>query len=137
MYKFAVLAGAAVIALATNLWTATSEAAPRREKVAAAKPEVYVVVQIGDEVSVVRKTELTTLKKSTTEDDARKKKEYSEAKKAAVKSKDKTDLGKPPVKRSVRVLKEFKSQEEANSFAEKRKEGKDTGTKTAKKTTPQ
>ena len=71
------------------------------EKGAAAKTETYAVVRIGDDVQIVKKSDLANLKKTTAEEDKKAKKDYDDAKKAAKSKEDKADLGKPPVKRKV------------------------------------
>jgi hypothetical protein len=138
MKKFAMFAVAAATVVA-GLWAEPSYGADRgakgmEGKAAATKPELYTVVQVGDEISAIKKSELNNLKKTTADEDKKRKKDYDEAKKAAVKSKDKSDLGKPPAKRVVKVLKSsLKSEEEATRWIEDHPAGsKDSGTKTAK-----
>jgi hypothetical protein len=73
---------------------------------------------------VIRKSELTGLKKSTAEEDKKAKKEYDEAKKAAKTKEEKADLGKPPVKRVVKLVPgspSFKTEEDANDWLEQKK----------------
>jgi hypothetical protein len=111
------MAVAIVVGLAA---TVGNGAAKRTEKApakaAASKAESFVVVQIGDQMQVVKKSELTSLRKSTAEEDKKAKKDYDEAKKTAAKNKDKADLGKPPAHRKVIVKKSFKSEQEANDW---------------------
>jgi hypothetical protein len=115
------LFAAVAVVLLAGLWTATSDGAvPKRTEKGAPKPELYTVIQVGDEAQVIKKSELTNLRKTIAEEDKQKKKDYDEAKKAAAKSKEKTDLGKPPLKRTVKVLKDsFKTEEEAKDWMEK------------------
>jgi hypothetical protein len=136
MNKSVRLASVLAAALIAGLWTTASVAAPKHaEKSATPKPELYTVVQIGDEVQVIKKSELTNLRKTTAEEDKKAKKDYDEAKKSAAKSKDKSDLGKPPVKRSVKVLKDsLKSEQDAQEWMEKHPVQKKDDVKTGKKT---
>ena len=55
-------------------------------KAATAKPKLYTVVQVGDDIKVIEKSELTNLRKTTAEEDKKAKKKYDEDKKAAAKS---------------------------------------------------
>jgi hypothetical protein len=141
MKKLALLTMAAAVAMIAGLLTTPSyglqSRAPKNTaKTPAAKPDIYVVVLIGDELPVVKKkSELATLRKTIADEDKRAKKDYDDAKKDAVKNKDKSDLGKPPAKRKVTVLKDsLKSEQDANDWIDKHPAGsKDAGTKTAKK----
>ena len=141
MKKSAILATAAAAVLLASLLAATSDGATgtkRMDKTAVAKVEMYAVVQIGEELSVVKKSDLANLKKSTAEEDKKKMKDYEEAKKAATKNKESFDLPKP-VKRSVKILKNsLKSEQAANDWKEKflrEKDGSKSDTsKTSKKT---
>jgi hypothetical protein len=108
-------------------------AAPR--SAAPTKTETFDVVKIGDEVKVIKKSELVGLRKSTAEEDKKDLKTYQDAKKELSKSKDKdkSAMPKKPVKRTVLVLKaSFKTQEEAEAWKTKYEEKKDAS-KDAKK----
>jgi hypothetical protein len=141
MKNCVMLAMAVTMALLATSWAGAREAAQnsRTDKTGSTKPELYTVVQVGDEVSAVRKSEVAGLKKSTKEDDKKRKKQYDEDKKAAKTKEEKANLGKPPAPRKVVVLKDsLKSQQDAEDWIDKHPRGskdKDTGTKTAKKST--
>ncbi len=99
----------------------------------AGKVETYCVVQIDDEVSVIKKANLAGLRKSTAEEDKRAAKEYENAKKEAKKNKEKFDTTKP-IPRKVKMLKDgFKSEQDAADWKDKRGDGKED--KPAKKKT--
>ena len=106
-----------------GLWPAVTYGvtpAKRTDKAqgAAAKNETFSVVQVGDEVQVIKKSELTNLKKTTADEDKRRRKQYDDAKKEAVKNKDHADPGKAPVKRLVKLLRSsFKTEQEATDWA--------------------
>jgi hypothetical protein len=115
--------------------SAGNGAEPRAAKAKAAAPKVesYVVVQIGDEVKVVTKSELKNLTKTVRDEDKKRKEDYEKDKKTAAKNKEKFDTPKPST-RKVTKLKEFKSEQEANDWLEKHPRGKEEEGKTAKKT---
>ena len=80
-----------------------------------AKSESYSVVQVGDEIRVVRKSELANLKKSVAEDYKRDMKIYQDSKKG----KDKAATTKP-IKSEVKILKQTcKTEQEANEYRDK------------------
>jgi hypothetical protein len=89
------------------------------------KADTYCVVQVGDEVSVARKSDVAGLRKSAAEEDKRAMKEYEAAKKEAKKNKEKFDTPKPTL-RKVKILKDgFKTEQEAADWKDKRGEGKE------------
>ena len=120
------LATAVAVMFLAGFWAVSSSGAvPKRTTDQTAKPKVetYSVVQIGEEVKVVKKSELTTLRKSIATEDKQAAKAYEEAKKASGKDKDKdknnSELVKP-VKRKIKVLKgSLKTEQEANDWMEK------------------
>lgn len=111
------------------------------------RADVFCVVQLGDDFQVVRKPDLKSFKDRIAAEDKQQAKAYEDAKKAASKSsKSKgkaagsgdappdfqhnqgrpVDLTQPPVKRKVTVLKECKSEQEAQELVSKyREEGVD------------
>ena len=96
------------------------------------------MVQIGDDVQIIKKSDLAGLKKSTAEEDKKAKKDYDEAKKAAKSKEEKADLGKPPLKRKVIVLKgSFKTEDDAKDWLEKHPQGQEGETKTGRKAAAQ
>ncbi len=105
----------------------------------AAKHEKYIVVRVGEptgsgELQVITQSELVNLKKATEEENKRRKKEYADKKKEAIKNKESTkDLGKPPVARKVTVVSQryFKTQEEAEEWKEKNPDKADVKKPTA------
>ena len=103
-------------------------------KTAAAKSEPYAVVQIGDEIKVIRKSEVNEEKKRIAEEYKQKMKTYEEAKKEATKNKEKLEEPKPDKRDyTMRVLKSScKTEQEANDYCEKRKQEEES--KTSKKT---
>jgi hypothetical protein len=136
MKKSVQLATAAVAVLIVGLLTGVglgangARRAERGEKGAAGKPELYSVVKIGDEVQIVKQSDVAGLRKSTAEEDKKAKKDYDEAKKAAAKSKDKSDLGKPPVRRRVIELKKgLKTEDDAKDWLDKHPQGQGGGAK--------
>jgi hypothetical protein len=86
------------------------------------KAELYAVVQIGDEIKVISKSEVNAekdrLRKQFTQD----KKTYEDAKKEAAKNKEKFDEPKPESRNyTLRVLKSScKTEQEANDYRDKR-----------------
>jgi hypothetical protein len=140
MTKFRQLAIGVTVALIAGLLTTAGNAAgtagtkhttdKHSDKSAAPKNETYAVVQIGDEMRVIRKSELTGLKKSTAEEDKKAKKDYDEAKKAAKTKEEKAELGKPPASRKVIVKKQaFKTEQEANDWIDQQQGGAASGSK--------
>ena len=141
MKKFAKLAIAAAVMLFVSLLTAAGNGAAgtrkSAEKGAAGKPETYAVIRIGDDVQIIKKSDLANLKKTTAEEDKKAKKDYDEAKKAAKSKEEKADLGKPPLKRKVILLKgAFKTEDDAKDWLEKNPQGQE-GEKTGKKAAAQ
>jgi len=130
---FLTTAMAAVLLL--SVWAAPDQglAAPGSKAGAAPKPELWSVVKVGDELKVIKKTDLKQLQKTTTDEDATKKKQYEDAKKDAAKNKGKSDAPSPagspavdltqkPLKRTVKVLKSScKTEQEATDWMEKYK----------------
>lgn len=115
---------ASLLTAAGHAATATAKRSVKRaEKGAAAKNETYAVVQVGDQMRVIRKSGLAALKKSTAEEDKRRRKAYDEEKRTA-KGDDRADLGKPPVNRKVVVLKQpFKTEQEARDWLRQQDQG--------------
>jgi predicted transcriptional regulator len=119
------------VAGATAFATSQRHAPPN--KAGSAKAETYDVVKIGDDVKVIKKSELAGLKKSTADEDKRLLKEYQDSKKGTGKSKDASGTVKKPVKRSVLVLKaSLKTDQEAQDWLTKYLKDKKGGSKTAK-----
>jgi hypothetical protein len=145
MKKFAKPAIAAAVVLLVGLLTTASNSAAgakraekQGEKGAAAKTETYAVVRIGDDVQIVKKSDLTNLKKTTAEEDKKAKKDYDEAKKAAKSKEEKANLGKPPVKRKVIVLKSsLKTEDDAKDWLDKNPQGQEGERKTGRKAAAQ
>jgi hypothetical protein len=138
MKSFAVAIIAIVSLLTINATAVPSQAAsqrhapPSRAGAGAAK-EVFAVVKIGDDVKIVKKSEVAGLKKSTADEDKRDQKAYQDAKKEAAKSKDKSAMPKKPAKRSVQVLKSsLKTEQEAATWMEKYLASKKDGPKSGK-----
>lgn len=114
-----------------------SAATKRAAATATPKAETYSVVQIGDDIKVVKKSELAALKKSNTEEYKKAVKEYNAAKKEAAKSKDKDKPAlEKPVKRKIVDLakKTFKTEQDANTWMENNLQSKKDEPKTDKKT---
>jgi len=112
---------------------AASPRSPSPSRSGSTKAEAYSVVKIGDEVKVIKKSDLSGLKKSTADEDKKDLKAYQDAKKEFSKSKDKSAMPKKPVKRSVHVLKSsLKTQQEAEAWMSKYLEGKKDGPKAGK-----
>jgi hypothetical protein len=132
MKKFAMSA----VVLVAGLLTTVGQGAVggrRAEQSTPAKTETYVVVQVGDELRVIPKSQLKDLQKSTADEDKQNSKKYDDDKKAAMKKKEKFDQPKP-VKRSVKTLKSgLKTEQDAEAFKEKHLQEKETS-KTGKKT---
>ena len=122
MKKRVMLASAMVVALIAGALSAPSHAAEHgrlAQKPAATKVEMYSVVQVGDEVKVLKKSELITFQKGLADAYKQEMKAYNEAKKEAGKKKEKLDMPKP-VKPIVKTLKTLlKSQQEADDWREK------------------
>ena len=102
-------------------------------KAAAQRKELYMVVQVGNDVSVIPKSQLTEEKKRIAQQYKEETKSYEQAKREAVKKREKIALARP-IKHTVKVLKNgLKSQQEADAWKEKfledREEHKHTGTK--------
>ncbi len=118
--------------LVACLMTTSGSAAPRT---ATPKPETYSVIQIGDEMKVIKKSELAALKKSAAEDYKRAMKEYKETKKEAAKNKDKA-TDKPalekPVQQKIVIKKTFKTEQEANTWMENHLQSQKDEPKTGK-----
>ena len=118
MRKPVVLLTAMAGMLVACLMIKSGNAAPRTP---VPRAETYSVVQIGDEVKVVKKSELAALKKSAAEDYKRAMKEYKDAKKEAAKNKDKS-TDKPalekPIQQKIVVKKTFKNEDEAKAWVE-------------------
>jgi len=131
MKKPAMLATVIVASLLVSLAT-TSSGAPAQK---AAKVDLFAVVQIGEEIKVVRKSELTSLPKTVAEEDKKRQKAYEDSKKGKGAGKDVDQYQMPkPVKRSVRILKNsLKTEQDAREWKEKFLEERE-GTKTSKKT---
>jgi hypothetical protein len=88
-------------------------------KSAAPKAESYLVVQIGDDMSVVKKSDLAKLKKDAAQKYKDEMKQYNDAKKEAAKNKDKgADKAalEKPLKPKIVVKKTCKTEEEAKNW---------------------
>jgi hypothetical protein len=88
----------------------------------AERPETYAVVQVGDELQVVTKSEADSLKKNKSAEYKTAMKAYTDAKRATGKSKDKTSIPKPPDKHSFAVVvlrTSIKTQGEAETYKAK------------------
>jgi len=115
-----------------GVWSAAAQ--PRsRPGGAAVKVEPYVVVQNGDDLEVMTRSEFLALKKSAAEKFKQDMKDYKEAKKQAAKNKEKFDGPKPVKVEPKQVGATFKTKDEADAFCEKRKREKEEG-KSEKKT---
>jgi hypothetical protein len=89
--------------------------------------ETYAVIEIGDDIQAVLKSEINSLKKHIDEEYKKEMKEYQVAKKG--KDNHSANMSKP-VKKVVKILKSsFKTKEEALKFVEGEKE-KGRGKKT-------
>ena len=93
----------------------------------AVKAEQYVVVQNGDDLEVMTRSEFLALKKSATEKYKQDMKDYKEAVKQAKKNKEKFDGPKPVKVEPKQVGSSYKTKEEADTACEKRKRDKDEG----------
>ena len=102
-----------------------SPAAAREAR--AAKAEPYVVVQTGDDLQVMTRSEFVAAKKSAAEKYKQDMKDYKEAKKQAAKSKEKFDGPKPVKVEPKQVGATFKTKDEADKACEKRKREKEEG----------
>ncbi len=108
---------------------------PRRTGSAAAKVDPYVVVQNGDDLEVMTRSEFLALKKSAAEKYKQDLKDYKEAVKQAKKNKEKFDGPKPVKVEPKQVGSTYKTKDEADTACEKRKREKEEG-KSEKKTAP-
>jgi len=127
------IASMLILSAAGTPGLAASPRSPSPSRSGSTKAEAYSVVKIGDEVKVIKKSDLSGLKKSTADEDKKDLKAYQDAKKEFSKSKDKSAMPKKPVKRSVHVLKSsLKTQQEAEAWMSKYLEGKKDGPKAGK-----
>jgi hypothetical protein len=138
MRKTFVLATAIAGMFVACLMIATGNAAPAK-RAAAPKTETYSVIQVGEDIKVIKKSDLAALKKSNAEDYKRAMKEYNDAKKEAAKSKDKaadkTAIEKPVKQKIVDLAKKsFKTDQEATTWMENHLDSKKDQPKTDKKT---
>jgi hypothetical protein len=120
---------AMTLALATLGSLSTAYAArDKQPKPGIAKADTWAVVQIGDEVKIIKSSELKNLQKTAKEEYEQDMKAYKEAQKESSKSKDKVSVPKP-VKHSPRILKRScKTEQDANDARDKileEREGKD------------
>lgn len=130
-----------VIAMAGTLAACliiTSSSAAAVKRTAAPKAETYLVVQIGDDIpKIVKKSDLTKLSKDAAQKYKEEMKKYTEDRKAAAKSKDKsTDkASEKPVKSKVVNLakKTFKTEDEAKAWLESHSDSKKDQPKTGNK----
>lgn len=127
-------------ALLLGCWTSVGVGAPaaqrgnHAERGSATKSESYSVVQVGEDVKVIPKSKANEEKKRIANQYKQDKKAYDEANKAAKKNKEKLDMAKPNVKDySFKVLKTFKSEQEANDWLENYLNGEGPNEKAAKK----
>ena len=116
-------------------FAAGSGADHTKQKSATPKTETYVVVQVGDDIKVVTKTDLKTLQKRTDDEDKQNLKKYEDAKKEAKENKEKFDMPKPlPRKVKKLSMETFRSQRAAETWRENY-ELKKEESKTTKKAT--
>ena len=134
------LAMAAAAVLAASLWAVTSDGATHEQrssthsnKTSSAKPEMYAVVKIGEEIKVVKKSEVAGLRKTIAEDHKRDMKAYLAAKKEAGKNKEKSDLPRPVLQKMTILKNAFKTEQEANTWADNYMQKRKDEPKTAKK----
>ena len=129
MWKPAVFVTAMAGLLVAGLMITPAGAVGKRDKSATPKAESYVVVQIGDEMSIVKKSDLAKMKKDAAQKYKDEVKQYNDAKKEAAKNKDKgTDKAalEKPVKPKIAVKKTCKTEEEAKTWLENHQDaGKD------------
>ena len=126
----ALMISAVCAILVSAAGTSSLAAIPSRPAPGAAKADLYDVVKIGDDLKVIKKSELVGLKKSTADENKKDLKAYQDAKRSATKSKDKSAMPPKPVKRSVVVLKaSLKSDAEAEAWLDKYLKDKKGGLK--------
>jgi hypothetical protein len=135
MRKSVVLVTAMAGVLVACLMTTFGSAATKRAS-ATTKVETYSVVQDGDELKIIKKSELAKLKKDAAQKYKEELKQYNDAKKEAVKSKDK-GADKPalekPVKHTIVAKKTFKTEQEAKTWMENQLDSKKDDPKADKK----
>ena len=93
----------------------------------AVKAEPYVVVQTGDDLQVMTRSEFLAAKKSALDKYKQDKKDYDDAKKQAAKNKEKFDGPKPVKVLPKQVGSTYKTKEEADKACEKRRQEKEEG----------
>jgi hypothetical protein len=119
MKRYAKLAVAMTVASIAVAWMAFDATAATAAKAAAQRKEVYMVVQIGDDISVIAKSQQNEEQKRVALQYKDELKAYEQAKKEATKNKEKGELVKP-VKHIVKILKNgLKSQQEAEAWKAK------------------
>ena len=136
MRKPAVFVIAMAGMLVTCLMLSNAVAAAKRAAgTATPKAESYSVVQIGDEMSVVKKSELVKLRKDVAQKYKEDMKQYKAAMKEAAKSKDKGADKAPekPIQSKIVVKKTFKSEDEAKTWLANHVDAKQDQPKTGSK----
>jgi acetylglutamate synthase len=120
MKTYAQLMATITIALTASVWAIADNHADAKAAPAAAQhKEQYMVVQVGDDISVISKSQLTEEKKRIAQEYKDEMKTYELAKKDAVKKKEKFDQPKP-TKHIVKILKNsLKSEQEADEWKSK------------------
>jgi hypothetical protein len=137
MNKSAKLAiGMTVLLVACLLTAASNGAGPTKradkgDKATAGKAETYVVVQVGEEFRVVAKSDYKSLPKMIRDEDNKAKKEYDEAKKAAIKNKEKFDTPKPLPRKIHKIGPSFKTEDDAKAWLDKHQEEEEKNGKKA------
>jgi len=115
MHRITLLMALVVAMVATtSLLPAQRKGSERKDK-----PASYAVVQIGNDVKVVKADQLSSLKKQVRDEYAKAQKNYQAAKKAAAKQKRKFE-GEKPVRKKLKVLSNhLKSEAAANEAMQK------------------
>jgi acetylglutamate synthase len=117
MKTYAKSMAAMMIALTAVAWALASDSADA--KAATQKKELYMVIQVGDDISVIPKSQLTEENKRVAQEYKEELKTYEQAKKEAVKKKEKLEQPKP-TKHLVKILKNgLKSEQEADDWKSK------------------
>jgi hypothetical protein len=91
------------------------------------KAEPYLVVQTGDDLQVMTRSEFLALKKSAKEKYKQELTQYNQDKKDAAKKKEKFDGPKPLKVEPKQIGATFKTKDEADAFCEKRKREREEG----------
>ena len=102
------------------------KAKPKAAKSPKGSKTSFVVVLVGDQHRVLEASKLKQLKADTALLDKQALKDFEAAKKAAKKAKEPFDQKKPK-KKTIKVVKKFSSEEEANAFLEELNSGEGDG----------